>query len=189
MKKFLSSPLLGCSLSLSQPDYLEGIIKQAIFYQARAITFSLSPSQRYNLPDRAKLNVANFHKLLKKHGFKKELIAVHASYLINLANFTNRQVYRRSVDFLKKSLEITSYMGIQKIILHPGYALENNRKMALDSIVEGLDEILGDFPQMEICLETMSGKGSDYKNLKNTKKRITPCRSANFCIWIKFKSL
>lgn len=97
-------------------------------------------------------------ELMKEHGI--EDIVVHAPYIINLGSFKNN-TFKLAVDFLKKEIERTDFIGVNNIVLHPGAYTEKDPEYGINRIAEGLNEVLSADQKVNIALETMAGKGSE----------------------------
>ncbi|PKM95102.1 MAG: deoxyribonuclease IV [Firmicutes bacterium HGW-Firmicutes-1] len=96
-------------------------------------------------------------------------IVVHAPYIINLAS-CKPSIYNLAKSFLKTEIERTEAIGADYIVLHPGSYTEMDAEYGIDKIIEGLNEVLTPDTKPYVCLETMSGKGSEigrtFKELK-----------------------
>ncbi len=152
---------LGSFVRLKQPSYLRGVVEETISYNGNSFMFFLGSPQRFQVVDKNKLDIKIFETLLKKYQINRNNVFVHLPYLINLANYNNPRVLHNSKQLMKANLKLCEYLQIKRVILHPGCALKNNRRFCLQKITEHLDEILEEFPSIIVCLETMSGKGSE----------------------------
>lgn len=152
---------LGSFVKLVEPDYLSGSVKEALSYGGNALMFFLGSPQRHQTISSKKLKVNAFHQELKKAGIALENVVVHLPYLINLGNCSDWRVFARSVELMEKNLKLCDYLQIRKVVLHPGASLKSDRSVSLQQVVKGLDQLLPNHPQIQICLETMSGKGSE----------------------------
>ena len=152
---------LGSFVQLVQPDYLVGAIREIKSYQGNALMFFLGSPQRFQTISKDKLKVQLFHQQLGQANIKLENVCVHLPYLINLANCSDWRVFERSLILMEKNLQLCDYLQIRKVILHPGASLKNDRSLCIKQVVKGLDQLLKNHPQIQICLETMSGKGSE----------------------------
>ena len=81
-----------------------------------------------------------------------------------------------SVEFLKGELERCSILGIKKMVLHPGSAVNCSREEAIINISDGLNLILDNDYDVAILLETMAGKGNEmgksFEELKAIIDRV-----------------
>jgi deoxyribonuclease-4 len=88
-------------------------------------------------------------------------IAVHDSYLINLAS-PDPQSWQRSVDAFSDEMERCLTLGIQDLVMHPGAHLESGEAAGLKQIIRAITqarEQVGD--GVRILLETTAGQGTN----------------------------
>jgi deoxyribonuclease-4 len=96
---------------------------------------------------------------MKDHGIEK--IVIHAPYIINLANTLKPEIFKLAKDFLKVEIDRTIAMGSDILVLHPGSGVGAETDVAINQIIDGLNEILTPDMNCSIALETMAGKGSE----------------------------
>ena len=128
---------------------------------ANAAMFFAGSPQVMRVPDWKTFDRPAFWNRLKQTDLTLENICIHAHYLINLANLTNAIVYQRSLRLLLEICAFAQAVKVKYIILHPGAALKSDRRLAMEQIAISLKHVLTQFPGLVICLETMSGKGSE----------------------------
>lgn len=89
-------------------------------------------------------------------------IAVHASYLINIAS-PDPDLWEKSYQGLKDEVERADAFGLPFLTFHPGSHMSSDEKTGLDAIVTALKRLLGETEQRQtiICLETMAGQGTN----------------------------
>lgn len=87
-------------------------------------------------------------------------IVSHCSYLINLAG--SPDVRARSEMALVAEIERCHQLGIEEIVLHPGFAGDDGESAALKKVTDSLAKVLGITGDrtVRILLETMAGQGS-----------------------------
>ena len=99
-------------------------------------------------------------------------VAVHASYLINIAS-PKEALWEKSYQALKIEVERCGQLGIPLINFHPGSYVKSSEEAGLEKIVQGLKRLLAETeesaPDVTICLETMAGQGT---NLGSTFEQI-----------------
>ena len=64
-------------------------------------------------------------------------------------------------DILKKEIKRCEFLGIKKLVLHPGSHVGNGVELGLNTIIKALNMCLDENTNIVICLETMAGKGSE----------------------------
>jgi deoxyribonuclease-4 len=94
-------------------------------------------------------------------------VAVHASYLINIAS-PDSEIWDKSYQALKVEIERAGALGIPLITFHPGSYVSSDEQAGLTAIAGGLRRLLEETadsaPDITICLETMSGQGTNLGN-------------------------
>ncbi|HWB61480.1 MAG TPA: deoxyribonuclease IV [Chthoniobacteraceae bacterium] len=85
----------------------------------------------------------------------------HSGYLINLAA-TNADFHAKSVRSLRDELVRASQLKLPHLVLHPGAHMGAGEEAGLEKVVESIDKILAEIPDVKtrIALETTAGQGS-----------------------------
>ncbi len=165
--------ILGGFIKLTKPGYLEKAVKEIARNGGNALMFFLGSPQTYQVVKKENLNVQLFHKTLAEKKISLKDVSVHLPYLINLGNCINERVFDLSLSLLKRNLELCDYLKVQKVVLHPGSALKSNIAQSTKQVAKGLDVVLAKHPNIQICLETMSGRGTQLgKNFHELKMII-----------------
>lgn len=160
--------IIGSHVSYKNDSQLLGSVKEAISYGANTFMFYTGAPQNTNrgiIND----NLTNEAiKMMRDNDIDISNVIVHAPYIVNLANMNN---FDFSVEFLKGELERCSILGIKKMVLHPGSAVNCSREEAIINISDGLNLILDNNYDVTILLETMAGKGNEigrsFEEIKN----------------------
>lgn len=91
-------------------------------------------------------------------------VAVHASYLINIAS-PDPELWEKSYQALKIEVERAGALDIPYITFHPGSFMTGDVDSGLELIAQGvrrlLDETAETAPNTTVCLETMAGQGTN----------------------------
>ena len=91
-------------------------------------------------------------------------VAVHASYLINIAS-PESDIWDKSYEALKVEIERAAAFGIPLITFHSGSYVSSDEQAGLAAIAKGLRRLLKETadsaPETTICLETMAGQGTN----------------------------
>ncbi len=95
----------------------------------------------------------------KRSGIDK--IVVHDSYLINLAS-PKDDLRAKSMDAFKEELTRCETLNIPSLVTHPGAHTGCGIDMGLQNIVDSLNRIHDDLPDLEVrtLLETTAGQGT-----------------------------
>ena len=89
-----------------------------------------------------------------------EVVASHASYLINLAS-PDRSLRRKSVAALVDEIARCDQLGIPNLVIHPGAHVGSGETAGLRAIVRSLNEALSRTDAgVCVCLESTTGQGS-----------------------------
>lgn len=94
----------------------------------------------------------------RKNAFEE--IVCHGSYTMNLAS-SKENVRKNSEELMMDDFNRISRLGIKNYVFHPGSHVGNGEKLGLEYIVESLNKILDSKYDFNLCLETMSGKGTE----------------------------
>lgn len=91
-------------------------------------------------------------------------VAVHASYLINIAS-PDEALWEKSYQALKDEAERAGALGIPLLTFHPGSYMKSDEQAGLDAIAKALKRLLAETavsaPHTTICLENMAGQGTN----------------------------
>ena len=91
-------------------------------------------------------------------------VAVHASYLINIAS-PDPVLWEKSYQALKVEVERAGLLDIPLITFHPGSHMEGTPQDGLARIAQGVERVLVETaesaPNTIVCLETMAGQGTN----------------------------
>ena len=96
-------------------------------------------------------------------------VVVHAPYIINLANKEKQEF---SVNFLKEEIKRVESLGVDKLVLHPGSSVDYGLDVGINNIIESLNLAIDPNQNVNICLETMAGKGTEVAFRLEHIKRI-----------------
>ena len=101
-----------------------------------------------------------FHKTREETSI--DAVAVHNSYLINLAS-PRSDIFEKSFHALLDELERTELLGIPYLVMHPGSHLGEGEKKGLRRIAEAMDRIHDRTTnyRVKILLETTAGQGTN----------------------------
>lgn len=152
-------PILGSHVGMSGQEMMLGSAKEAVSYEADTFMLYTGAPQNTKRKEIAKLNIDPAWEYMHAHGIKD--FAVHAPYIINLANTVNPSTYEIAIEFLALEIERTIAMGSRILILHPGSHVGAGIGQGIDQIAQGLNEVLSKEQDCYVALETMAGKGTE----------------------------
>jgi len=147
---------IGSHVSIS--DGLLGAAREAHSYGANTFMVYTGAPQNTVRSSPDKLKIPEGRAFMAENGLGD--FVVHAPYIINLAS-NKPDTFNLAVMFLKKEIDRARAFGSEYLVLHPGSFTTASLEYGLNRIVEGLDKALADDGPPYICLETMTGKGSE----------------------------
>lgn len=169
----MSKNYLGCHISLKAPDFYYGAVKTAIDLNANCFTFYIGSPRKRSKPPISKLKIKEGIELIKKSNINKDKIVIHASYLINIANYNDKNIYNTSLKSLKNEIEIAKKFFINTIVVHPGTCVGGDKKKSIQLVIKSINDILDNEQQeIKIALETMAGKGGELGSTFEELKEI-----------------
>ena len=155
--------IIGSHVSFKAPNYFVGSIKEANSYNATTLMLYTGAPQNSNRTPIDKLMIEEGKQLIKELDLNIDNFVVHAPYLINFGNPDKEGLFRRSLDMMVNEIKRTSAIGIKYIVLHPGSIVKSPKIEGMKSIIKGLNLAIEKTKDTNvvICLETMSGKGTE----------------------------
>lgn len=110
--------------------------------------------------------------LMSENGIDINKVICHAPYIINLANNLDEHKYEFSQNFLRGELDRCEEIGIKYLVLHPGSSVKIDKNVAIDNIVNGLNNVINSSDTCIILLEVMAGKGTEIGRTMDEIKYI-----------------
>lgn len=150
--------LLGCFVAFEKPGYILDSIKRGLCYGAGSIMFYLNPPRRLGAPHIDRLRFKDYHDSGLKDIFPLERMVIHAPYVINPAS-NNPEIRRNTKETLRSQLDLMTRLGLKLYVLHPGSYVNQTKEGGISNLVDLLKEVLTEFPEVTIAIETMAGKG------------------------------
>ncbi len=162
--------IIGSHVSFKKDTELLGSVLEASTYGANTfMIYTGAPQNTTRYPIDSNLTKKAYEEM-KKNNIHQNHIIAHAPYIINLANPKNMDF---GISFLKQEIKRVESLGIGKLVLHPGSSVGLEEKVAINNIINALNEVLSIDTKVIICLETMAGKGTEIgKNLSQLKEII-----------------
>ena len=162
--------IIGSHVSFNKDSQLLGSVREALAYDANTFMFYTgAPQNTKRIPINDEKTYEAF-KLMKDNNMDLRNIIVHAPYIINPANTENLDF---SINFLRQEIDRVEKLGITKLVLHPGSHVQLGEDIAIKNITYVLNSCLLSDTKVDICLETMAGKGTEMGiNFDQLKKII-----------------
>lgn len=162
--------IIGSHVSFKSDEQMLGSLKESISYGANTFMFYTGAPQntkRCLINDNKTLEAM---KIMKEKGIDLRNIIVHAPYIINPANSANRDF---CISFLRQEIDRVESLGVTKMVLHPGSHVGLGSDVGIENIIDVLNSCILSDTKVDICLETMAGKGSECgRDFKEIKKII-----------------
>lgn len=151
--------IIGSHVSFGK-EQLYASVKEAVSYQANTFMFYTGAPQN-TIRKEIDINlVKKAQELMSANNIDINSVICHAPYIVNPAsNDLIKQDF--AVSFLQEEIRRCSLMGVTKMVLHPGSAVNETREEGLNNIVKVLDRVLDNSYDVKILLETMAGKGNE----------------------------
>lgn len=151
--------IIGSHVSFKNDTGLLGSVNETISYNANTFMFYTGAPQNTTRKEINQDTNNQALKLMEENNIDINNVIVHAPYIVNLCNENN---FDFSVNFLKQECKRCHILGINKMVLHPGSAVNGmDRQVAINNIINGLNIILDNDYNIKILLETMAGKGNE----------------------------
>ncbi len=165
--------IIGSHVSFDKKEQLLKSTKEAISYGSNTFMFYTgAPQNTKRAPIEDGLTLEALQKM-KEAGIDFSKVVVHAPYIINLANNTDKDKIQFSIRFLKEELERCEQLGVKYVVLHPGSHVGSGKENGIASIQSALHQVLmNDTTAVSILLETMAGKGSELGTTIDELKEI-----------------
>ena len=151
--------IIGSHVSFNSNQLLTSV-KEALSYKANTFMFYTGAPQN-TLRNPISDNITKeAHKLMIDNNIDINNVVCHAPYIVNPATNDNEK-QNFAINFLINELKRCEVLGVKKIVLHPGSAVNETREEGLNNIIYVLKEVLKENINVKILLETMAGKGNE----------------------------
>ncbi len=150
---------IGSHVGMNGREMFAGSVREAVSYGANTFMVYTGAPQNTRRKRIDEMNLEEGFRLMKENGIEE--FAVHAPYIINLANSVKPETWELGVNFLKQELERAEAMHSGLLVLHPGSHVDAGAKAGIAQLIRGLNEVLRPDTGCLVALETMAGKGSE----------------------------
>ncbi|MBW2675860.1 MAG: deoxyribonuclease IV, partial [Deltaproteobacteria bacterium] len=182
-KTTLTRPLLGAHMSIA--GGLEKALLRGQELGCTTIQLFTKSSNQWKERLLVKTEIQLFREVRAKTGITP--IVSHASYLINLAS-PDGEIYRKSLDAMVCEIRRCEQLGIDYIVLHPGFHKGRGEEWGIGRITDALDTIHADTAgaKVRIALETTAGQGTalggNLEHLARIIERVKEDSRLVFCL-------
>ena len=166
------SLIIGSHVGFGNKKQLLGSVEEALSYKANTFMFYTGSTQS---TQRSELNeelTYEAYKLMVENNINSSNVIVHAPYIINLANRSDESKFMFYVNFFKDELNRVKILGFDKIVLHPGSAVNCTKEEGIKNIIDGLNMVINDTTSVKVLLEFMAGKGNELGSSIDELKSI-----------------
>lgn len=175
-------PNLGVHMSIA--GGLDKAIERIQSVQGTALQIFSKNQRQWKISPLTDEQKASFLQVRKAWG--RYPIAIHASYLLNLAT-PKRDIAEKSVAGLVTELERAQMLEVPFVVLHPGAHMGSGSEVAIRAVAARLDEAfsVAEAGCVKVLLENTAGQGSslgatfqelgDIMSLSTKKERIGMC--------------
>ena len=165
--------IIGSHVGFSNKKQLLGSVEEALSYNANTFMFYTGSTQSIMRSEINDEYTYKAYKLMVENNINSDNVIVHAPYIINLANRNDEDKYMFYIKFFKEELNRVKALGFDKIVLHPGSAVNCSREDGIKNIIDGINLVFEDTKDTKILLEFMAGKGNELgKNIDELKSII-----------------
>lgn len=171
--------LLGCHVSIA--GGIDKSIARAEKLQLGAMQIFSKNASRWQSPPLDPEVIERFKAARRSASI--DYIAVHDSYLINLAS-PDPQGWQRSVDAFSDEVERCMALGIEDLVMHPGAHLESGEAAGLNQIIRAINQTRDRMgPGVRILLETTAGQGTNLGwRFEHLAEIIAGCQQGNLAV-------
>lgn len=171
--------IIGSHVSFKKDTQLLGCVEETLGYGANTFMFYTGAPQNTNRVSIDPNKTIQALDLMKKNNIDYKNVIVHAPYIINLASGDSEK-REFAIRFLKQEIDRCETLGIDKLVLHPGSHVGVGIDNGITNIINSLNDVLNNDSVVNICLETMSGKGSECcYNFEQIKKIFDGVKNNN----------
>lgn len=164
--------IIGSHVSFNNKKQLLGSVEEALSYNANTFmiyTGGAQSTMRSSINDEL---TYEGYKLMLENNINAKNVIVHAPYIVNLANRSDKNKYDFYIDFFIKELDRCKTLGLDKIVLHPGSATTCTKEEAIENIAHGINLVYKSTKDTMILLEFMAGKGTEVGTSIDELKEI-----------------
>lgn len=154
----MNNLIIGSHVSFKSDSQLLGSVKEALSYNANTFMFYTgAPQNTKRVPINDSITLEAL-QLMKDNNMDLRNVIVHAPYIINPCNTDNLDF---AISFLRQEIERVEQLGVTKLVLHPGSHVGLGREIAINNLIYVLNAVVLSDTKVDICIETMAGKGSE----------------------------
>ena len=147
---------IGCHLSIANGFYKAGL--QILELGGNTFQFFTRNPRGGKAKAIDEKDVEKLIELMNEHHFGK--LFAHGSYTMNLCS-SKEEIRTYARDLLIDDIKRVSMIPKALYVFHPGSHVKQGADVGIAYIIDALNEAVGPDNTVEICLEGMSGKGTE----------------------------
>ena len=153
--------IIGSHVSFNSKNQLVGAVNEALSYGANTFMIYTGSAQSTLRAGLSEELTYEGYKLMVENGISPKNVIIHAPYILNFANRVDEEKTKFNVEFFVNELNRVKDLGFDKIVLHPGSAVNCTREEGINNIILGLNEVISKTSDTIVLLEYMAGKGNE----------------------------
>ncbi|TCG10841.1 deoxyribonuclease IV [Mycoplasma todarodis] len=149
---------IGAHVSFSKKgNYLIGAGESAKKMGANAMMIYLGAPQNTRRADISEYGLEEYMEKFSEVVKPKDIV-VHEPYIINPSSLDKAEFAEK---MLIADAERMNYIGANIMVVHPGASTKFDRQESIERLVLTVKNVLKNTKDVDICLETMAGKGTE----------------------------
>ncbi len=144
--------------------------------------FSRNPrGSNFKVPEPREVEA--FQRIRREQGFGPLL--AHAPYTLNLASNQER-VYEFACTVIREDVARMDQLGMELLVFHPGSHTGIGEEAGIRNIAAGLNQAITGAENIQVLLETMSGKGTEigyrFEQLREIREQTEHPEKIGICL-------
>ncbi|MEO1928657.1 MAG: deoxyribonuclease IV [Nautiliaceae bacterium] len=140
---------------------VENAVKNAVEIGANGFALFTKNQRQWKAKPLSEKNISKFKKFMQEHGFTKDMVLPHDSYLINLGH-PEIEKREKSLEAFIDEAKRVEILGLKYLNFHPGSHLKKiSEEECLDLISENVNKAIKETESCVFVLETTAGQGSN----------------------------
>ena len=164
--------IIGSHVGYNNKTQLLGSVHEALEYNSNTFMFYTGSTQSTMRSDINDSITYDAIKLMIENNINIKNVIVHAPYIINFANRSDERKYEFYIDFFVQELERCKSLGMTKIVLHPGSAINITHEEGIKNLSNALNRVIERTSDAIILIEYMAGKGNEIGSSIDELKSI-----------------
>ncbi len=140
---------------------VENAVKNAVEIGANGFALFTKNQRQWKAKPLSEKNISKFKEFMQEHGFTKDMVLPHDSYLINLGHPEIEKREKSLESFIDEAKRVET-LELKYLNFHPGSHLKKiSEEECLDLISESVNKAIKETESCVFVLETTAGQGSN----------------------------